>query len=131
MVDGKVIRSLVHLNSEHMAEKSSALEDSVMSVESVNENDFLLGHQPKEKHNGEDHNSKPVAVPGKEAINEEEVSKGAQFEAIIIPTNYNPLEMLERFEALEKFKNQFGPRSVAAGSDEERKVRLVHVLQYL
>lgn len=122
MVDGKLIRSLVRFNSEQMAEKSSALEDSVMSVESVSENDFLLGHQPKEKHTGEDLNNKAVAVTGKEAI-EEEVSKGAQFQAIIIPTNYNPLEMLETFQALEKFKNQFGPRSVAGGSNEQRQVR--------
>ena len=130
VVDGKLIRSLVRFNSEQMAEKSSALEDSVMSVESVSENDFLLGHQPKEKHTGEDHNNKAVAVPGKESI-EEEVSKGAQFEAIIIPTNYNPLEMLETFQALEKFKNQFGPpRSVAGGSNEQRQVRQVHEVQY-
>ena len=125
MVDGKVIRSLVRLSSEQSAEKSSVLEDSVMSVESVNENDFLLGHQPKEKPGGEDPNSKAIAVPGKEAIIEDEVSRGAQFEAIIIPANYNPLEMLDRFEALEKFKNQFGPRSVAGGSNEEEQVRLV------
>lgn len=131
MVDGKVIRSLVRLSSEQSTERSSALEDSVMSVESVNENDFLLGHQPKEKQGGEDHNSKAIVVPGKEAINEDEMSRGAQFEAIIIPTNYNPLEMLERFEALEKFKNQFGPRSVAGGSSEEEQVRLVHVRQHL
>lgn len=132
LVDGKVIRSLVHLDSDHMAEKSSILEDSVMSVESVHESDFLLGHQPKAVDNGPEHNNKPAAVPGKEAINEDEGSKGAQFEPIFIPPNYNPLEMLERFEALEKFKNQFGPRSEAIGG-KGGKVRplYMYALQYV
>lgn len=123
LVDGKVIRSLARLDS--LAEKSSILEDSVMSVESVNESDFLLGHQPKAKDNVQEHNSKPAVVSGKEAIGEEEVSKGAQFEPVLIPTNYNPLEMLERFEALEKFKNQFGPRSEATGGNQESQVGLL------
>lgn len=125
LIDGKLIRSLVRLDSDHMAEKSSILEESVMSVESVHESDFLLGHQPKAVDNGPEHNTKLAAVPGKEAINEDEGSKGTQFEPIFIPTNYNPLEMLERFEALEKFKNQFGPRSEATGGNLEGKVRLL------
>ena len=120
--DGKVMRRLARLDSDLMVEKSSILEESVMSVES----DFLLGYQPKPVDNGQEHNTKPAAVPGKEAIDEDEVSKGAQFDPICISTNNNPLEMLERFEALEKFKNQFGPRSDAIGGEQEVQVRLMH-----
>ena len=121
LVDGKSLRSLLHLDSEHMTEKSALLEESVMSVESVLESgDFILGDQMTSLESGADNNSKPA--PGKEAISEEEGLKGAQFEAITIPTSYNPLDQLERFEALKKFKNQFGLRSNASPSNHERKV---------
>ena len=122
IVDGKIIRSFTHLDIDLMAEKSSLLEESVMSVESIPENDFVLGHQPANE--GKEHSSKPVVVQGKEAMNEDDISKGAQFEPIPVPTNYNPLEMLEKFEALEKFKNQFGPRGEASHQNHEVKVRL-------
>lgn len=123
LVDGKRLRSLLHLDSEHMAERSSVLEDSVISFDSVHESgDFVLGNQPTSDDIGAETNNKPTAA--KEAISEDEGFKGAQFEPISIPTSYNPLEQLESFEALEKFKNQFGPRSDASHGVHERKVRL-------
>ena len=122
LVDGKRIRSLFRLDSERMAERSSALEDSVMSLDSIHESgDFILGNQPTLADNGTENNSKPV--PAKEAISEDEGIKGAQFEPICIPDNYNPLDQLERFEALEKFKNQFGPRKDESLGRQDRKVR--------
>lgn len=94
-----------------------------MSLESVQESsDCLLGSQATSAGSETDNNSKPV--PAKEAISEDEGLKGAQFEPIAMPASYNPLEQLERFEALEKFKNQFGPKSDASRGGDEIRVSL-------
>ena len=96
-----------------------------MSLESVPESgDILLGSQPRPVTSAEDSNSK--AVPAREAINDDEGLKGAQFETIFMPSDYNPLDQLEKFEALEKFKNQFGSRSDATKRSLERRVSLKH-----
>lgn len=123
LVDGKGIRSMFRSDGERMSEKCSVLEDSFMSLESVQESsDCLLGSQATSAGSETDNNSKPV--PAKEAISEDEGLKGAQFEPIAMPASYNPLEQLERFEALEKFKNQFGPKSDASRGGGETRVSL-------
>ena len=123
LADGKGIRSMFRLDSERIREKSSALEESFMSLDSVQESvDCLLGSQATSAVIEADNNSKPV--PAKEAISEDEGLKGAQFEPIVMPARYNPLEQLEKFEALEKFKNQFGPRSDASRGGDETGVSL-------
>lgn len=122
-VDGKGIRRLLHLDNEHPAEKSSGLEDSVLSLDSAPESgDFLLGSQPTSDNSGEGNNSK--ATSAREAINDDDGLKGAQFETILMPSNYNPLDQLEKFEALKKFKNQFGPRSDTTHRGYERNVSM-------
>lgn len=112
LVDGKRMRRVIPPDRENVTEKSPGLEDSVMSFDSVPESsDFSLGNQARQGDSEAD-NTKPFST--KEGTSEDEGLKGAQFEPILIPSSFNPLDQLERFEALEKFKNQFGVRCDAS-----------------
>ena len=118
LVDLRGTQRLHRLDSDNVTEKSSGLEDSVMSLESVPESsEFPLEKQPRQGETESD-NTKPLST--KEGPSEDEGARGAQFEPIVIPSNFKPLDQLENFESLEKFKNQFGSKG---DSSRMREVR--------
>lgn len=114
LTDERTFRTVLRLDSERTVE-SFCLDDSVHES-----GDFLIGNHLALAEGGVESNSKLVV--GKETVSEDEGLKGVQYETISLPFDYNPLDSLQKFEALEKFKNQFGVRSVESLGNRERKV---------
>ena len=103
---------------------SNPLEESITSLNSNGDGDLLIKDRVISNKTSESDQvwSNKSGAPPKEGGNEEEGMRGAQFELITLPSNYNPLNLLQKFEALEKFRSQFGPRPEPNSGSLEHQV---------